>query len=88
MILFISEILQFKSEHDANKQMFHEHDEMVVQEKPEPIMINRNQYSTGDKPDDFSFSTRNDDIINPAVKDEGLKFRYYMNLCIYMHINT
>lgn len=71
-----SEILQFKSEH-ADKRMFHEHDEMVVQEKPEPIMINRNQYSTGDETDDgFSFSARNDDI-NSAVKKEGFEFRYH-----------
>jgi len=74
MTLFISEILQFKNEHDAKKQMLNEH-EVLVQKKPEPIMINRNQYSTGAESDDgFSFSDRNDDT-NPAVKDEGVEFR-------------
>jgi len=66
-------MLQFKNKHDANKQV--PHDQMIVQEKLEPIMIDRNQYST-DNDDGFSFSSRNDDT-NPAVKDEGFRFRYY-----------
>ncbi|XP_024877465.1 tolloid-like protein 2 isoform X4 [Temnothorax curvispinosus] len=71
----LTELLQFKSEHDANKQVLHEHDQMVAREKSEPIMIDRNQYSTGDESEDgFSFSARNDDT-NPAVKDEGFEFR-------------
>ncbi|XP_071577832.1 tolloid-like protein 2 isoform X1 [Temnothorax nylanderi] len=71
----LTELLQFKSEHDANKQVLHEHDRMVAREKSEPIMIDRNQYSTGDESEDgFSFSARNDDT-NPAVKDEGFEFR-------------
>lgn len=50
---------------------------MVGQEKPEPTMIDRNQYSMGDETyDGFSFNARNDDS-NSAVKDEGFEFRYY-----------
>lgn len=76
MVIFISEILQFKSEHDANKQALHEHDKVVIQEKPESIMVNRNQYNMGSESGDgFSFNTKNDDI-NPIVKDEGFEFRY------------
>lgn len=83
----ISEILQFKSEHDANKQMLHEHDQMVAREKSESIVINRNQYSTGDESDDgFSFRIRNDDT-NPVVKDEGFEFRYYNLLIMYLCVS-
>lgn len=68
----LTEILQFKSEHDVNKQMFNEHNEAVVKKKPESI--DRNQYSMGGEFDGFSFNDRSDDT-NPAVKNEGLAFR-------------
>jgi len=74
-IYFISEILQFKSEHDVNKQVFNEHNDAVVKKKPESI--DRNQYSMGGESDGFSFNDRSDDT-NPAVKNEGLAFRYYI----------
>lgn len=74
-LFFSSEILRFKSEHDASKQMAREHDEAVVLKKPESIMVN--QYSTsGESDEGFSFNTRNDDSI-PAVRDKNLQFRYY-----------
>lgn len=82
----ISEILQFKSKHDAKKHMFHEHDEMVAREKSESVIINSNQYTTDDESDDgFSFGIRNDDT-NPAVKDEGFEFRYYNEFTYYIFI--
>lgn len=87
-IYFISEILQFKSEHDVNKQVLIEHNEAVVQKKPELIMIDRNQYSMDGKFDGFSFNDRSDDI-NPAVKNEGFAFRYYIItivICLFCDI--
>ncbi|XP_032664724.1 tolloid-like protein 2 isoform X1 [Odontomachus brunneus] len=70
----LTEILQFKSEHDTSKQVLGEH-EVLIQEKSESIMVDRNQYNTGGKSaDGFSFNSRNDDT-NPAVKDEGFEFR-------------
>lgn len=85
--LCISEIFQFKSEHDANKQMFLEHDEMVAREKSESVVINHKQYTTGDDFDDgfSSFGIRNDDT-NPAVKDDGFEFRYYNEFTYYIFI--
>ncbi|XP_011152064.2 tolloid-like protein 2 isoform X1 [Harpegnathos saltator] len=71
----LTEILQFKSEHDSNEQVFGEHDKVLIQEKPKSIMVDHNQYNTdGQSADGFSFNTRNDDT-NPTVKDEGFKFR-------------
>ncbi|EFN62057.1 Tolloid-like protein 2 [Camponotus floridanus] len=68
----LTEILQFKSEHDVNKQVFNEHNDAVVKKKSESI--DRNQYSMGGESDGFSFNDRSDDT-NPAVKNEGLVFR-------------
>lgn len=78
-ILFcFSEILQFKSERGVNEQMLAEHDDAVVQKKSKSIMIDRNQYSMGGESDGgFSFNDRSDDT-NPAVKNEGFAFRYYI----------
>ncbi|XP_011344121.1 tolloid-like protein 2 isoform X2 [Ooceraea biroi] len=71
----LTEILQFRSEHDANKQILREHDEGVVLKKPESYMVNHNQYSTSDVFDDgFSFNARNDDSI-PTIKDKNFEFR-------------
>nr|XP_012228893.1 PREDICTED: bone morphogenetic protein 1-like [Linepithema humile] len=71
----LTEILQFKSNQDANKQILHEHDEAIVEEKQEPIMVDRNQYSMGGESDDgFNFNARMDDT-NSAVKNMGFKFR-------------
>ncbi|XP_020288864.1 bone morphogenetic protein 1 isoform X2 [Pseudomyrmex gracilis] len=70
-----AEILQFKSKHDANKQMFREHDEIVVQEKPKQIMVDRNQYDMGSESNDgLHFGARNDDT-SSTVKDEGFELR-------------
>lgn len=75
---FISEILQFKSKHGVNEQLLNEHEEAIVQRTPESIMIDRNQYSMGGESDgSFNFNARSDDT-NPAVKDEGFVFRYYI----------
>ncbi|XP_011644936.1 dorsal-ventral patterning protein tolloid-like isoform X3 [Pogonomyrmex barbatus] len=47
----------------------------MIQKKPGSITIDRNQYSVDDESDDsFTFIARNDDT-NPAVKNEGFKFR-------------
>jgi len=73
---FVSEILQFKSDQNTNKQILRKHDEAVVEEKPEPIMVDRNQYSMGgESGDDFNFNARKDDT-NSAVKSTGFEFRY------------
>lgn len=71
----LTEILQFKNEHDAN-EAHRENDEIAAsQEKSEPIMVDRNQYSMdGDLGGGFSFNARNDDA-GPGVRDEGVEFR-------------
>nr|XP_003701332.1 PREDICTED: bone morphogenetic protein 1 isoform X1 [Megachile rotundata] len=71
----LTEILQFKNEHDANEA--HQENEEIVasQEKSEPIMVDRNQYSMdGELEGGFSFKARNDDV-KPGVRDEGVEFR-------------
>ncbi|XP_014469873.1 PREDICTED: bone morphogenetic protein 1-like [Dinoponera quadriceps] len=69
----LTEILQFKNQHDANKQVLGEHDKVFIQEKP--IMVDRNQYNMdGKSADGFRSNARNDDT-NPAVKDVGFEFR-------------
>ncbi|XP_031835041.1 tolloid-like protein 1 tolkin [Nomia melanderi] len=71
----LTEILQFKHEHDANET--HQENEEIVasQEKSEPIMVDRNQYSMdGEVAGGFSFNARNDDA-GPGVRDEGVEFR-------------
>lgn len=72
----VSEILQFKNGHDANEP-HQENEEMVAsQEKSEPIMVDRNQYSMdGELEGGFSFNARNEDA-RPGVRDEGVEFRY------------
>lgn len=58
--------------------MLTEHGDAVIQKKPKSIMIDRNQYSMdGESDGGFSFNDRSDDT-NPAVKNEGLAFRYYI----------
>lgn len=48
---------------------------MVSQGKPEPIMVDRNQYSMGGEfEDEFSFNVRNEDT-NPEIKEEGIEIR-------------
>ncbi|XP_076233982.1 tolloid-like protein 1 tolkin [Calliopsis andreniformis] len=71
----LTEILQFKNEHDANEAR-HENEEIVAsQEKSEPIMVDRNQYSMdGEVEGGFSFNARTDDAV-PGVRDEGVEFR-------------
>lgn len=75
-IHIVSEILQFKNGHDANEP-HQENEEMVAsQEKSEPIMVDRNQYSMdGELEGGFSFNARNEDA-RPGVRDEGVEFRY------------
>ncbi|XP_050485193.1 bone morphogenetic protein 1-like [Bombus huntii] len=71
----LTEILQFKNEHDANEA--HQENEEIVasQEKSEPIMVDRNQYSMdGELEGGFSFNARNEDA-RPGVRDEGVEFR-------------
>lgn len=58
---------------------------MLVQEKSESIMVDRNQYNMdGKSADGFSFNPKNDDT-NPAVKDEGFEFRYYNEYVFVFH---
>lgn len=75
-ICMVSEILQFKNGHEANEP-HQENEEMVAsQEKSEPIMVDRNQYSMdGELEGGFSFNARNEDA-RPGVRDEGVEFRY------------
>ncbi|OAD59859.1 Tolloid-like protein 2 [Eufriesea mexicana] len=71
----LTDILQFKNEHDANEA--HQENEEIVasQEKSEPIMVDRNQYSMdGELEGGFSFNARNEDA-RPGVRDEGVEFR-------------
>lgn len=72
----LTEILQFKNEHDTNNEAHREEEEsMVPQGKPEPIMVDRNQYSMGGEfEDEFSFNVRNEDT-NPEIKEEGVEIR-------------
>lgn len=52
-----------------------EEESVVSQGKPEPIMVDRNQYSMGGEfEDEFSFSVRNEDN-NPEIKEEGIEIR-------------
>ncbi|XP_043526824.1 uncharacterized protein LOC122537605 [Frieseomelitta varia] len=71
----LTEILQFKNEHNANEP-HQENEEMVAsREKSEPIMVDRNQYSMdGELEGGFSFNARNEDA-RPGVRDEGVEFR-------------
>lgn len=71
----LTEILQFKNGHEANEP-HQENEEMVAsQEKSEPIMVDRNQYSMdGELEGGFSFNARNEDA-RPGVRDEGVEFR-------------
>lgn len=49
---------------------------VASQEKSEPIMVDRNQYSMdGELEGGFSFNARNEDA-RPGVRDEGVEFRY------------
>lgn len=75
-ICVVPEILQFKNGHEANEP-HQENEEMVAsQEKSEPIMVDRNQYSMdGELEGGFSFNARNEDA-RPGVRDEGVEFRY------------
>ncbi|KAL2720343.1 bone morphogenetic protein 1 [Vespula squamosa] len=72
----LTEILQFKNERDTNNEAHREEEESVVpQGKPEPIMVDRNQYSMGGEfEDEFSFNVRNEDT-NPEIKEEGVEIR-------------
>lgn len=72
----LTEILQFKNEHDANAEAHREEEESVVSRgKSEPIMVDRNQYSMGGEYEDgYSFNVRNDDT-NREIKDDGIEIR-------------
>lgn len=78
ILFYFLEILQFKSERGVNEHMLTEHGDAVIKKKSKSIMIDRNQYRMDGEPDGgFNFNHRSDDI-NPAVKNEGFAFRYYI----------
>lgn len=72
----LTEILQFKNEHDANNEAHREEGESLLSRgKSEPIMVDRNQYNMGAEfEDEFSFNVRNEDT-NPEIKEEGIEIR-------------
>ncbi|KAG7190872.1 hypothetical protein KM043_006933 [Ampulex compressa] len=72
----LTEILQFKNEHVANNEAYHENEEAAAsQGKSVPIMVDRNQYNMGGELEEgYSFNPKNDDT-KYGVKDEGFEFR-------------
>ena len=72
------EVLQFKNEHDANNGPTQEEEEqqhVVALGKSEPIMVDRNQYSTGtESMDGFQFGSENNGN-NQETKDQGFELR-------------
>ena len=63
--------MHFKNENDANNEDNGEKETSVSDQKPESILVDRNQYNIGDT---FTFEANREDIV-PEVKDDGIDIR-------------